>query len=164
VTQEGFGRDAVALPVDELGSPLGQSPVSQGLDPAALPGEGLAPDAETGETLSPLAAFLTHAALESGDNQAQAGQDAIQLMTVHAAKGLEFDGVFITGMEEGLFPHENAMSDYEGLERRAPPDVCGHHAGPQAPVPEPFADPACCMARPATTSGAVFSTNCPRRR
>jgi len=116
VTQEGFGRDAVALPVDELGSPLTQSPVSQGLDPAALPGEVLAPDAETGETLSPLAAFLTHAALESGDNQAQAGQDAIQLMTVHAAKGLEFDGVFITGMEEGLFPHENAMSDYEGLE------------------------------------------------
>jgi DNA helicase II / ATP-dependent DNA helicase PcrA len=41
--------------------------------------------------LSPLAAFLTHAALESGDNQAQAGQDAIQLMTVHSAKGLEFD-------------------------------------------------------------------------
>ncbi len=116
VTQEGFGRDAVALPVDELGSPLTQSPVSQGLDPAALPGEGLAPDAETGETLSPLAAFLTHAALESGDNQAQAGQDAIQLMTVHSAKGLEFDCVFITGMEEGLFPHENAMSDYEGLE------------------------------------------------
>ena len=116
VTQEGFGRDAVALPVDELGSPLGQSPLSPGLDPAALPGEGLAPDAETGETLSPLAAFLTHAALESGDNQAQAGQDAIQLMTVHAAKGLEFDCVFITGMEEGLFPHENAMSDYEGLE------------------------------------------------
>jgi DNA helicase-2/ATP-dependent DNA helicase PcrA len=111
VTQEGFGRDAVALPVDELGTPLTQSPVSQGLDPG-LP----APDAETGETLSPLAAFLTHAALESGDNQAQAGQDAIQLMTVHASKGLEFDGVFITGMEEGLFPHENSMSDRDGLE------------------------------------------------
>jgi DNA helicase II / ATP-dependent DNA helicase PcrA len=77
-------------------------------------GEG-APD-ETGETLSPLAAFLTHAALESGDNQAQAGQDAIQLMTVHASKGLEFDCVFITGLEEGLFPHENSMSDVEGLE------------------------------------------------
>ncbi len=119
VTQEGFGRDAVALPVDELGSPLTQSPVSQGLDPAwteAVSGAKRGPDAETGETLSPLAAFLTHAALESGDNQAQAGQDAIQLMTVHSAKGLEFDGVFITGMEEGLFPHENAMSDYEGLE------------------------------------------------
>lgn len=116
VTQEGFGRDAVALPVDELR----QSPASQGLDPnrpvldEAI--EPLAPDAETGETLSPLAAFLTHAALESGDNQAQAGQDAVQLMTVHAAKGLEFDCVFITGMEEGLFPHENSMSDFDGLE------------------------------------------------
>jgi len=113
VTQEGFGRDAVALPVDELR----QSPASQGLDPGRpLLDEPLAPDAETGETLSPLAAFLTHAALESGDNQAQAGQDAVQLMTVHAAKGLEFDCVFITGMEEGLFPHENSMSDYESLE------------------------------------------------
>ncbi|KAF1069193.1 UvrD-helicase domain-containing protein [Variovorax sp.] len=113
VTQEGFGRDAVALPVDELR----QSPASQGLDPGRpLLEEPLAPDAETGETLSPLAAFLTHAALESGDNQAQAGQDAVQLMTVHAAKGLEFDCVFITGMEEGLFPHENSMSDYESLE------------------------------------------------
>ncbi|MEO8858296.1 MAG: UvrD-helicase domain-containing protein [Burkholderiaceae bacterium] len=94
VTQEGFGREAVALPVDELA----------------------APDAETGETQSPLAAFLTHAALESGDNQAQAGQDAVQLMTVHSSKGLEFDCVFITGMEEGLFPHENSMSDVDGLE------------------------------------------------
>jgi DNA helicase-2/ATP-dependent DNA helicase PcrA len=117
VSIEGFGRDTVALPVDELGQPLTQSPVSQGLDPAApVLDEPPAPDAETGETLSPLAAFLTHAALESGDNQAQAGQDAVQLMTVHAAKGLEFDCVFITGMEEGLFPHENAMSDRDGLE------------------------------------------------
>ena len=121
VSMEGFGRDAVALPVDELGTALSQSPASQGLDPSApmvsepLP-ELLAPDSETGETLSPLAAFLTHAALESGDNQAQAGQDAVQLMTVHSSKGLEFDCVFITGMEEGLFPHENAMSDHEGLE------------------------------------------------
>jgi DNA helicase-2/ATP-dependent DNA helicase PcrA len=112
---EGFGRDAVARTAD--GSPLTQSLASQGLDPS-LPvlDEPLAPDADTGETMSPLAAFLTHAALESGDNQAQAGQDAVQLMTVHAAKGLEFDCVFITGMEEGLFPHENSMSDREGLE------------------------------------------------
>ncbi|MDA8454765.1 UvrD-helicase domain-containing protein [Acidovorax sp. GBBC 3334] len=122
VTQEGFGRDAVALPVDEHGTSLRQSPASQGLDTrspvldeplAPLPGDV---DADTGETLSPLVAFLTHAALEAGDNQAQAGQDAVQLMTVHASKGLEFDGVFIGGMEEGLFPHENAMSDREGLE------------------------------------------------
>jgi DNA helicase-2/ATP-dependent DNA helicase PcrA len=122
VTQEGFGRDAVALPVDELGGTvLRQSPASQGLDPSEpeinepAP-DYVPPDAETGETLSPLAAFLTHAALESGDNQAQAGQDAVQLMTVHAAKGLEFDGVFVTGLEEGLFPSERSLSDYEGLE------------------------------------------------
>ena len=109
VTQEGFGKDAVALPVDEVrpGTLAGDG---------ALPVAVLAPDAETGEIVSPLAAFLTHAALEAGDNQAQAGQDAIQLMTVHAAKGLEFDAVFITGLEESLFPHENAMSDSDGLE------------------------------------------------
>ncbi|AOS78384.1 MULTISPECIES: UvrD-helicase domain-containing protein [Hydrogenophaga] len=108
VMQEGFGREAVALT---------QSPASQGLDlNAPVLDQPLAPDADTGETLSPLAAFLSHAALESGDNQAQAGQDAVQLMTVHAAKGLEFDCVFIGGLEEGLFPHENAMSDRDGLE------------------------------------------------
>lgn len=66
--------------------------------------------------MSPLAAFLTHASLEAGDNQAQAGDDAVQLMTVHAAKGLEFDSVFITGVEEGLFPHENSLSDASGVE------------------------------------------------
>ena len=117
VMQEGFGRDAIALPIDELR----QSPASQGLDPSQpmldepAP-QDLAPDAETGETLSPLAAFLTHAALESGDHQAQVGQDAVQLMTVHSAKGLEFDVVFVTGLEEGLFPSERSMSDHEGLE------------------------------------------------
>src|SRR5512134_1873134 len=97
VTQEGFGKEAVALPVDEQAA-------------------ALQPDADTGEIVSPLAAFLTHAALEAGDNQAQAGADAIQLMTVHSAKGLEFDAVFITGLEEGLFPHENSLSDADGLE------------------------------------------------
>jgi DNA helicase-2/ATP-dependent DNA helicase PcrA len=122
VTQEGFGRDAVALPIDELGANvLRQSPASQGLDPS-LPEinepapDYVPPDAETGETLSPLSAFLTHASLESGDNQAQAGQDAVQLMTVHAAKGLEFDCVFVTGLEEGLFPHENSQMEKDGLE------------------------------------------------
>ena len=118
VTQEGFGKDAVALPVDETGAPLTQSLASQGVDTARplldLPLGGT--DVETGETLSPLQAFLVHAALEAGDNQAQAGQDAVQLMTVHASKGLEFDVVFIGGLEEGLFPHENAMSDRGGLE------------------------------------------------
>jgi DNA helicase-2/ATP-dependent DNA helicase PcrA len=66
---------------------------------------------------SPLAAFLSHASLEAGDNQAAEGQDALQLMTVHSAKGLEFHAVFITGLEEGLFPHENSVKeDVEGLE------------------------------------------------
>jgi len=65
---------------------------------------------------SPLAAFLSHASLEAGENQAEAGQDALQLMTVHAAKGLEFHAVFITGLEEGLFPHENSLTEQDGLE------------------------------------------------
>ena len=128
VSQEGFGRDAVALPVDEHGAVtravmLSQSPASQGLDTAALaPGKQpdvvaeFSPDAETGETQSPLVAFLTHAALEAGDNQAKAGQDAVQLMTVHSSKGLEFDCVFITGLEDGIFPHENSLSDAGGIE------------------------------------------------
>jgi DNA helicase II / ATP-dependent DNA helicase PcrA len=102
VTQEGFGKDAVALPANDTSTP------DTGLD--------IAPDAQTGEIMSPLAAFLTHASLEAGDNQAQTGQDAIQLMTIHAAKGLEFDAVFISGLEEGLFPHENSAADPKGLE------------------------------------------------
>lgn len=65
---------------------------------------------------TPLSAFLAYAALESGDNQAKVGQDAVQMMTVHAAKGLEFDAVFITGLEEGLFPHENSATEPAGLE------------------------------------------------
>ena len=63
-----------------------------------------------------LASFLAHASLESGDNQAQAGADALQLMTVHSAKGLEFHSVFISGLEEGLFPHENSLSEADGKE------------------------------------------------
>ncbi|MGN6862076.1 3'-5' exonuclease, partial [Neisseria sp. P0021.S004] len=54
----------------------------------------------------PILAFLSNAALESGENQAGAGEKAVQLMTVHASKGLEFNAVFLTGMEEGRFPSE----------------------------------------------------------
>ncbi len=126
VTQEGFGKDAVALPVDEFSaaaeaelakvvSGIAPGAIAEG-DPPAIAAADLTPDAETGEIMSPLAAFLTHASLEAGDNQAQAGQDALQLMSVHSAKGLEFDAVFITGLEEGLFPHENSQSDLDGLE------------------------------------------------
>ena len=64
----------------------------------------------------PLTAFLAHAALEAGDTQAAEGRPALQLMTVHSAKGLEFHTVFVTGLEEGLFPHENSLSEADGLE------------------------------------------------
>lgn len=63
-----------------------------------------------------LADFLAHASLEAGDHQADQGADAVQLMTVHAAKGLEFNVVFLSGLEEGLFPHENSILETDGLE------------------------------------------------
>ncbi|MBI1942226.1 MAG: UvrD-helicase domain-containing protein, partial [Betaproteobacteria bacterium] len=71
---------------------------------------------ESGEEISPLTAFLAHAALEAGEHQAAEGQEALQLMTVHSAKGLEFDCVFISGLEEGLFPHEQSLLERDGLE------------------------------------------------
>jgi len=64
----------------------------------------------------PLMSFLSHAALEAGETQAAEGRPALQLMTVHSAKGLEFHTVFVTGLEEGLFPHENSMSEFDGIE------------------------------------------------
>jgi len=63
-----------------------------------------------------LTAFLTHATLEAGEHQADAGSDALHLMTVHAAKGLEFHSVFITGLEQGLFPHENSVNEDGGVD------------------------------------------------
>ncbi len=64
-----------------------------------------------------LVSFLTLASLEAGEHQAGEGQEAVQLMSVHAAKGLEFDVVFITGLEQGLFPHENSVNEgKDGLE------------------------------------------------
>lgn len=103
------------------GLPSGRVPahdVNGTLNPGvADASEGNFPDAAViTQVLSPVAAFLSHAALEAGDNQAEAGQQAVQLMTVHAAKGLEFDVVFITGLEEGLFPHENSILEQSGLE------------------------------------------------
>jgi len=53
--------------------------------------------------------FLAHAALEAGDNQTSESESCVQLMTLHSAKGLEFKLVFLTGMEQGLFPHRNAL-------------------------------------------------------
>jgi DNA helicase-2/ATP-dependent DNA helicase PcrA len=68
------------------------------------------------EGMTPLASFLSHAALEAGEGQAEEWEDCVQLMTLHSAKGLEFPLVFICGMEDGLFPHERSADDLEGLE------------------------------------------------
>ena len=66
--------------------------------------------------LGPLAAFLSHAALEAGEGQGDAWEDTVQLMSLHSAKGLEFPLVFICGAEEGLFPHQMSMNDPSRLE------------------------------------------------
>jgi DNA helicase-2/ATP-dependent DNA helicase PcrA len=105
VAEEGMGQDAIALTPALRNSHLTEQVVLDGqLTEFDLP------------EMSPLAGFLAHASLEAGDNQAQAGQDAVQLMTVHSSKGLEFKAVFITGLEEGLFPHENSINEPKGLE------------------------------------------------
>ena len=80
--------------------------------------QGSAPSAEDSDATptSLLHEFLAYAALESGDGQADEHSDAVQLMTVHAAKGLEFPVVFVSGLEEGLFPHENSLYDEHNLE------------------------------------------------
>ena len=83
---------------------------------AAIAFLGDPPAEDSDAPLSLLAAFLAHASLESGENQAGEGTDALQLMTVHSAKGLEFNAVFVTGLEEGLFPHENSANEPSGLE------------------------------------------------
>ncbi|QCP50083.1 DNA helicase II [Trinickia violacea] len=119
VSEEGYGLDTPARSIPlrpgatsapEIAAVPGD-PSAVVLDPASITDPAQNPD-----TMTPLAGFLSHASLEAGDNQAQAGQDAVQLMTVHAAKGLEFTAVFITGLEEGLFPHENSALEQDGLE------------------------------------------------
>ncbi len=68
------------------------------------------------DEMSDLDAFLAHAALEAGEGQADAWEDCVQLMTMHSAKGLEFPLVIMSGMEDGLFPHQRSIADPSGLE------------------------------------------------
>jgi DNA helicase-2/ATP-dependent DNA helicase PcrA len=105
-----FVREA-DLAVD---APIRTRPDSSG-DGAPAAGDGAGADAAEGAT-DPLTAFLAHAALEAGETQAAEGRPALQLMTIHAAKGLEFHSVFVTGLEEGLFPHENSLNEPAGIE------------------------------------------------
>ena len=73
-------------------------------------------DPELTEEQTPLTAFLTHAALESGESQADEYESAVQLMTMHSAKGLEFPLVFIAGLEEGMFPSQQSVEEIGRLE------------------------------------------------
>ncbi len=73
-------------------------------------------ETESDENLSELDSFLAHAALEAGDAQGDKFEDCVQLMTLHSAKGLEFPLVFMTGMEEGLFPSQRSVDDVSKLE------------------------------------------------
>ena len=77
---------------------------------------GFEPERVDGEDLPPLEAFLAHAVLESGEGQAEAWEDCIQMMTLHTAKGLEFPLVFLAGLEDGLFPHQRSLNDLDSLE------------------------------------------------
>jgi DNA helicase-2/ATP-dependent DNA helicase PcrA len=110
VQEEGFGQQAPAHLGPQAQAQAGAAILNQdGL-------EIIDAEAPLPTVMSPLSAFLSHASLEAGDAQAQAGQDAMQLMTVHSAKGLEFDAVFITGLEEGLFPHESSSREMDGVD------------------------------------------------
>ncbi len=68
------------------------------------------------EGMDPLSAFLSHAALEAGERQGEEWEECVQLMSLHSAKGLEFPLVFLTGMEEGLFPHQRSLQESGRLE------------------------------------------------
>lgn len=98
--------------LDELVNAAAAFVVEAIYDPAAEAGGTTDPN----DPLAALNAFLAHAALEAGEHQAGAGAEALQLMTVHSAKGLEFHTVFVGGLEEGLFPHENSLNEDDGLE------------------------------------------------
>src|SRR5258708_34245504 len=79
---------------------------------------GFAPE---GAELPPLESFLAHAALESGEGQADEWEDCVQMMTLHSAKGLGFPVGFLTGLEEGLFPHQRPLTDLDSLEEERRP-------------------------------------------
>lgn len=73
-------------------------------------------DNDDSQALSPLTAFLSHAALEAGEGQTTDSHHCVQLMTLHSAKGLEFPLVFLAGVEEGLFPHQMSIDEPDRLE------------------------------------------------
>ena len=73
-------------------------------------------DDEELKEMNTMQAFLAHAALESGETQADDKSNCVHLMTLHSAKGLEFPSIYLVGMEEGLFPHQRSSNDLKQLE------------------------------------------------
>ena len=86
--------------------------------------------------MPPLASFLSHAVLESGEGQAEAWEDCVQMMTLHSAKGLEFPVVFLSGLEDGLFPHQRSIARPGGPRGGAPPLLRRHDPRHAQAVPD----------------------------
>lgn len=101
--------------VKELGSALAVAESEMAFE-AVRPWEDEAEQSEPPSRARKLEVFLERATLESETEEHQERDDVVSLMTLHAAKGLEFDRVFISGMEEGLLPHANSADTHEGLE------------------------------------------------
>ncbi|MBD3815253.1 MAG: DNA helicase II [Halothiobacillus sp.] len=88
----------------------------ENLDELINAARGFVFDPAESQGMSELDAFLSQTSLDAGDAQGEAWEDCVQLMTLHAAKGLEFDHVFLVGMEEGLFPHQMSIDEPGRLE------------------------------------------------
>jgi DNA helicase II / ATP-dependent DNA helicase PcrA len=124
IRDQGSGIGDQASGISDQGSGIGDQASGISDQASGIGGQGSDTGAVTGHTgnvavegaTDPLTAFLAHAALEAGETQAAEGRPALQLMTIHAAKGLEFHTVFVTGLEEGLFPHENSLNEMAGVE------------------------------------------------
>ncbi|MCO6507915.1 MAG: UvrD-helicase domain-containing protein [Snodgrassella sp.] len=107
-TQKGEQQERINNLEELLNAAVAFKPQESGFDSE--------PEYDENDPLFAVLSFLSTASLEAGEHQAGQGEDALQLMTVHAAKGLEFDAVFLTGLEEGLFPSEYSMAEKDGLE------------------------------------------------
>ncbi len=88
----------------------------ENLDELVNAGRSFEQDDWEEQDLDKMSAFLSHASLEAGEGQANEGEDSVQLMTLHSAKGLEFKQVFLAGLEEGLFPHSRSSEESGRLE------------------------------------------------
>ena len=107
-SQKGEHQERINNLEELINAAIAFKPEESGFEPPA--------EDEVYNPITSVLAFLNSATLESGEHQAGQGEDALQLMTVHAAKGLEFDAVFLTGLEEGLFPSEFSLAERDGLE------------------------------------------------